>query len=357
MKTLASLVLLALVAGPAAADGRKVIVMPSDGRADAKVRQRIDTGVLKLARTLPDNVAPGEVSMADLAAALGCNAAEVACKDEVLSTLGADEVIAVTVAQKPQGFDVQLRRITKGGITRETSTLVTAERAEAVEGLAAVFVGGKPPGAPIGPAPKPAYPTTNPTNPANPTKPSPTNPAYPTNPANPPANPANPPTNPTGPAVTSTYPANPAHPADPYAPATDPVAPPPTTAPIVARPLATPGPHDDRNHSGRYYKIGMGVGGGAVLVGLLFWASASDLGEQIQAAPVRNKSDVADLKDLERRADDAARAGNVFVIGGLIVGGVSTYYYLKHKKARSTQARLLPAVSPGGAGLVFGGAW
>jgi hypothetical protein len=113
-------------------------------------------------------------------------------------------------------------------------------------------------------------------------------------------------------------------------------------------------PRDDRRRSSRkLYKVGMGVGGGMLLVGLLFWGSAADLGDQIQALPVKNKGDVATLKDLERRADDAARAGNVFVVGGLIVGGVSTYYYLKHRKARTSQARVTPTVFPGGGGIAL----
>jgi hypothetical protein len=339
VRTIASLILLAAVgiATPAAADGRKVIVMPSDGRADAKIRARIDSGVLKLARTLPDNVAPGEVSMVDLAAALGCAPDELACREEVLSTLGADEVISVSVVQKPQGFEVTLRRITKGAPARETMTLVTAEKAESVEGLATVFV-ARPP---VGPTTGPARPTGPATGPA--TQPT-------TGPATQP---------PTQPAIT-TEPTAPTVTGEPPPAATDPAA---TTAQpamqepgLDKRPIAAPDPRDGGTRgSSRYYKIGMGVGGGLLLIGLLSWGSAADLGDQIQAAPVNNRADVDALKDLERRADDAARLGNVLVIGGLIVGGVSTYYYLKHKKTRSQSARLMPTVMPGGAGLVFGG--
>jgi hypothetical protein len=96
-----------------------------------------------------------------------------------------------------------------------------------------------------------------------------------------------------------------------------------------------------------------------VLVGFLLWGEAGTIQEEIDVHPTITRPQLEALAELERRGDRYARWGNVFFLGGAILGGVSTYYYVKGRKARSTAqtARLAPAVLGDGAGftLTFGG--
>jgi hypothetical protein len=78
----------------------------------------------------------------------------------------------------------------------------------------------------------------------------------------------------------------------------------------------------------------------------------------IDKAPTTTKEDIAGLRDLESRGDTYATLGNLFTVTGLVVGGISTYLFIRDRRARPTSsARLTPAVLDHGAGLVltFGG--
>ena len=99
--------------------------------------------------------------------------------------------------------------------------------------------------------------------------------------------------------------------------------------------------------------VGMIGGGGMVLVGVILWGAAASVQGEIDSAPVSTKEQIRALQELERRGDDYAGAGNLFVIGGLVLGGVSTYYFVKSGRRRATSARLVPTVLPGGGGIAF----
>jgi hypothetical protein len=95
------------------------------------------------------------------------------------------------------------------------------------------------------------------------------------------------------------------------------------------------------------------TGGAMLLTGVIFWASAAGVQTDIDAAPVATKAQLQALQDLESKGDTYAGLGNLFVIGGLVVGGISTYYFVKAGHRRATSARLVPAVWGRGAGLAL----
>jgi hypothetical protein len=334
-RALLSLCVLAALAGSAAAE-KKIQVLQADGRADAKVRAKINAAVVALAKTTGDQVAPGDITFADTAAAVGCNPDEAACKDEVLGMLSVDEIVITTVTPKPGGFEVSVRRVAKGGASREATSFVAADRLDKLDTIAPLFsTSAPPPVAPLTPAVAPPAappPTGTPPPPAG--TPPPTTPAVTTKPASPETGPG------TAPAVPPSTTAPPAVTADPR------------TSPIITRP--GPGPDDRPGGRRRLHKIGMASGGGMLLVGMILWASAASVQGDIDAAPVGTKAQLIELQDLERKGDTYAGLGNLFVVGGLVLGGVSTYYFVKGSRRRATSARLVPTVfDRGGGGLAF----
>ena len=70
MKRTLALALLC-AASVASADARHVMVLRSEGNADAATKTKVDTQVLKLAKNLDGNVEAGDISYADAAAATG----------------------------------------------------------------------------------------------------------------------------------------------------------------------------------------------------------------------------------------------------------------------------------------------
>jgi hypothetical protein len=236
---LAALAALAARAGPAAAQP-KLQVLQADGPADAKVRATIDAGILALARTGGAQVIPGDITFTDAAAAVGCNADDVACKDEVLGMLAVDEIVVTTVSPKPGGFEIAARRIGRGGAAREAISFVAHDRLDKLETIAPLFAPAPPP------RPAPA------TSPAG------------SRPAPPPAPAA---------ATTSPRPPTELAPSPPIAPpgATEPLA-----SPIETRPsVPPPGSTADRPRRRRLPLLGMAGGGTMLLVGVLFWTSAA----------------------------------------------------------------------------------
>lgn len=273
----------ALLALPALAHAEpsKLMVLQSEGRADAATRSRIDAAVLKLAQAGEPQASAGELNFSDAATAVGCKPEAASCKDEVINMLAVDEIVITTVAPRPGGLEVSVHRVSKGGATRDATVLVaTGAPADKLDGLAPLF-GGAPE-----------------------------------------ARPAPPPTverDPRSPVVTQTD--QPSHPTD---------------------------------HR-RLEIAGMAGGGGLVVLGLVFWAAASGTENDIDKAPTRTAADLQHLKDLESKGDTYATLGNVLTIGGLIVGGVATYYFIRDRRSSSAlaTARLSPAVLDHGAGLVL----
>ena len=322
-RALLSLCVLAALSGSAAAE-KKIQVLQADGRADAKVRAKIDAGVLTLAKATGDQVVPGDITFGDAAAAVGCKPDEPACKEEVLGMLSVDEIVLTTVTPKPGGFEVAVRRVAKGGASREATSFVAADRLDKLETLAPLFsTSAPPPVAPITPAVAP--PTTAPPTTAPPIIGPQTNPAVTTQPV----------PRETAPLAPSPYTV--------AEPRPSPITTPPGGAVRVDQPTSRR----------RLHKVGMAGGGALALIGIVLWASAATVQGDIDDAPVGTKAQLVALQDLERKGDTYAGLGNLFVVGGLVLGGVSTYYFVKGNRRRASSARLIPTVFDRGGGLAF----
>jgi hypothetical protein len=115
-------------------------------------------------------------------------------------------------------------------------------------------------------------------------------------------------------------------------------------------------PQDEPSTRHRTLEIAGMAGGAAITsLGLVFWAAASGVQGDINGAPTATRQDLQHLKDLESKGDSYARLGNLFMITGVVVGGLATAFYLKDRYTASATvlARLTPAVFDHGAGLVL----
>lgn len=319
--------LLSLVLGArvASADPHHVLVLKPDGNASSDAKAKVDAQINKLAKSLGGNVEAGEISFNDATAMVGCNPAESSCKDQVLDTLGVDEIVVTTVSTTGGETKVTVRRVAKIGMPKEQTTTVAsgqAPDAKIASDIGPLFgVTAAPPPPP--PTEKPAVATTPP--PAD-------------NPAPPAATPPPPATTPTPPAPVQTAQVEPT---------------------VTAAPNNQVAPPEDRPDHRRLEVTGMGIGGGLVVLSFIMWAEAASTQSDIDAAPTKTHNDFVHLQDLESSADSYAALGNVMFIGGVALGAVSTYFFWRDRKAASTQqARIAPTVFDHGAGITlsFGGA-
>lgn len=311
MKRSSSLVaaLLVVTTATAYADPRKVLVLQSEGRADGVVRAKVDASILRLAKGSPNvEVSSGDTTLSDAAAAVGCKPDTAPCRDEILGMLSVDELVWASLTPKPGGTEIEVHRASKGGsVTDARMLLATGASPDRLDGIAPLF-GGKP----VEPSPPP-----------------------------PPSLPGDPPPPPVDPAGTTGLPG----------PAADPA----LSSPV--QPLPQPGQPVDTPSRGRkrLQLAGMIGGGASVLVGFMCWASAADIQSQVDDAPTQTKPQIDALRDLEARGDSYAAWGNVFFLGGVVLGGISTYFFIKDRRAArsATTARITPAVFDHGAGLAL----
>lgn len=314
-RALISLLAIVGLLQPAFAAPRTVLVLRTEGNADANTRTAVDGAVVKLAKNLDGKVDAGDITLTDAAAAVGCNPADASCKDEVLATLGVDEMIATTATSTPMGTNVTVRRLTKGAPPKaQQATVATGKPIDAAvtADLGPLFGLTTAPLPPVPPVQE-----QQPPPPVNTTPP-------------PQQQPDMTPINNTPPTVT-------------------------------AAPLGQVAPTNEGEHkSYRWQKIGMGAGATLVVLSFLMWSKASDTQELIDNAPARTPADFDRLRQLEKDGDGYAGGGNLFFLTGVIVGGYSAYSYWKGHRAQrqASQAVIAPTVYPQGAGvtLTFGGA-
>lgn len=309
---------------------RHVLVLRAEGNADATTRTNVDQQIAKLAKSLEGNVELGEITFADAAAAVGCSGSEAQCRDEVLGMMGVDELISTSVTAMPSG-DVRIlvHRIPKGSATKDAQTTITPR--DTLDGKIAAEVGPmfgqKARPAPVQSAPTPPPIVTNTT------------------------------TTPPPPAQTTTAPAAGA-PVGAFGNAPGPATP---AAPVQTaqydpntQPIGAPPPTTDEGRGGTRGTTGLIVGGGLVVLSVLFWAGASSVQGDINAAPTRTPADFKNLQDLEQKGDAYSGLGNLCFLGGLVVGGISGYLFWKDRKAhRASQARITPTLVDHGIGLAF----
>ncbi len=291
-----------LAASTAYADTKHTLVLKADGNADGKVRAQIDAAILKLAKSGAEGVAAGDISFNDAAAAVGCAKPDApTCKDDVLGMLSVDEVIATTVTRKPGGLEVLVRREPKTGAPREATAKITEATDPLDAQLGALFgaaTATTPPPVAVVEPPKPEPPTPESTPPPDSKTPPP--------------------------------------------PETTP-APPPVLLPVTG----------DQQHT-RLELAGMIGGAGLVLLGFVMWGQASGTQSDIDKAPSRTVMDLTNLQQLEKQGDNQASLGNLFFVGGLVLGGVSTYFFIRDRGRRQDPvARITPTVFPHGGGLAL----
>jgi hypothetical protein len=299
---------------PATAEPHKLMVLQSEGRVEAATRAKIDAAILKLALASEPLATAGDLNFTDAATAVGCKPDTPACKDEVLGMLAVDEIVITAVVPKPGGIEVTVRRVSRSASREATMLIATGAPPDKLDIIAPVFSDTAAPAAPS--APPPVAPPT--------------------------------------PAITATE-----HPVEesPVIPAPMEVKP-PTPSPVTTPAPAEHGDQQSVDSPGpgrrRLELIGMAGGGGMLVLGFVLWGAASGVQSDIDKAPATTSQDIAHLRDLESKGDTYATLGNVFTIGGLVVGGISTYLYIRDRNAASTtSARLTPTVFDHGAGVVL----
>ncbi len=288
---------------------RQVLVLKAEGTADGNSRAAIESHVLRIAKQTEGKVEQGNITLSDAAAAAGCTVADAGCKDEILATFAVDEIVATTVSYAPLGqVTVTVRRLQKNTAPKAAASTVTVNRSAGTtldQDIGPLFTGVAPPPPDRTPPPPPTVTTPPP--------PTTTEPAM----------------APTEPPVT-----------------TD------TSQPL--NPYVEPQPATDTAPNRKWQKIGIGVGAGLVLLSFVMWTSASGKQEEIDNAPHDTPADFQRLSELESEADGLAGGGNLFFIGGVVLAGISGYYYWKKGRAARTQsARITPTVFSGGAGVVL----
>ena len=112
-------VVVALTA-PAAAS-HKILVLPVEGAVDAATRNRLTTDIARLARSLDGQVASGSATFGDTALAVGCDPRAAGCSDEVMATLGVDELVWGAASRDRGQIRLVVQRVARGAAGREVS--------------------------------------------------------------------------------------------------------------------------------------------------------------------------------------------------------------------------------------------
>ncbi len=155
------LVVLIALAATVEATPNKVLVLPTGGDTDPALRHRVDAHLQKLAHELGD-VESGDTTFDETATAVGCDPAAPACAEQVLSTVGVDDLVWATATTKDGATTVTVQRATKDAPPRQVSVALAPgdDGTQADAQLHPVFgpVGAEPNPPPIGPTRQPAEP-------------------------------------------------------------------------------------------------------------------------------------------------------------------------------------------------------
>jgi hypothetical protein len=301
----------------ARAESHHVLVLRTEGTVDEATRAKLDTQVLRLAKNIQGNVEAGDISLTDATALVGCSWNDTGCKDQVLTTMGVDELVASSASASGADLRLTVRRLPRGGGPKEASTTIPT---------------GQPPDAKMNADIGPLFGLAAP--------PVEKLPAAPTSPVTSP-----PPTN-TGAISTGTPRVD---------TSTEPIVTPPETPPAPApTPTVTAAPNNQvttlpegEGSGSRVEVLGIAGSGALAVVGLVMWIEAGNVQNDINNAPTKTPRDFQNLKDLESKGDTYSMVGNVCVIGGAVLGVVSGYFLWRHHHAATNhQARRDSRTSP-----------
>lgn len=303
-RTARALTLWLLCASSTAVAGRRV-VFKADGNASADTKAKIDSQVLRLAKTVDASVELGDVTFADAATAVGCSGDETLCRDDVVSTMAVDEFVSTTVTALPNGdIHIAVRRVPKSGPIRDAQTTILS--GQSIESNIATSVG-------------PIFGVKAKAPPASTT--------------------GVPPNVGTAPAQISDL--NEA-----------PLGPSPEPQPVGVAPAQATSSSEttERSHSAKPI-IGLAVSGALITTSIILWSQASATQSDINVAPTNSPSDFRYLMDLESKGEAYANVGNALFIAGAVVAGVSGYFLWRDRRAPSAHARIAPALFNRGAGI------
>jgi len=292
------------LAATAAAAPHKVLVLPVDGNADTATRSRLTAQITRLAKGLDGEIGTAEATFADTALAVGCDPRAPHCSDDVIATLGVDELVWGTATRDGSQIRLVVRRAARGNPAREVSfTVAAGEPSDRIDArLAPVFSSATAFTAP-------------------------------------------PPVAAAGAESTIARPV----PERAPTPAGGEIAPASGAAPAPPGPGEPPASTDHRE---RNAGIALAATGAVSLaLGIALWSSYSSLQGQIDGHPTSNRNDFDDLTALEDRAATYAIAGDIAVIVGVAAGGLGAYYLIRG--SRHHRVAIAPAPIAHGAGLVL----
>lgn len=331
---------LALAAGPlllpggrAAAAGPAVLLLKAEvGRgADPAVVASVQRQVEAWIKQGGARVEVGQATLTDTAAIAGCELDEPSCAGQITSTVGVDQLVAVTIERTALGHRVRVTRLRAGAPEVVTSFEVAAADGAATDAAIAAGLRGRSSGgadpAPTSGGPSGAGTTGTPAGGAG--------------------------------AIEGGASGAGAGAAGDAAAGTGGL-----VGPGGPDQAATPGDRPERAGGGvsrRGLQIGGMITGGILAVaGVSFWAKASGLNDEIAAAPTQTVRDLEALVVLEDDAASAASWGNILTVAGVLIGGGSAYWWLRSRgdsPAASAQA-WTPFVAPAsGGGSIAGVRW
>lgn len=126
-------------AEPPAGEVHKVLVLKAEGRADARMRARIDAAIARLAGAAELQAATGELNFTDAATAVGCRPDAPGCKGEVLAMLAVDEIVITTVTPRPGGLEIAVQRVGRDGEREATMLLAPGASPDKLDRIAPLF--------------------------------------------------------------------------------------------------------------------------------------------------------------------------------------------------------------------------
>src|SRR6185312_10011240 len=98
----------------ATAGGHKVLVLPIEGDADPAMRKQLTAVVVSLAKSEGGVVSTGNTTFTETSAAIGCEARDPACAEQVRAGLSVDELVYGSATASNGQVIAVISRVEKG---------------------------------------------------------------------------------------------------------------------------------------------------------------------------------------------------------------------------------------------------